>query len=287
MKYLRSILGKFVRKIRMFLLINSLIASTKERSEADLKKKLESIVPDLIDQYSTWSIDMNDRFTVEKIRSQHAFQINTALKAIQFLIDKKKDVINIVDVGDSSGTHMIYLKYLLSDFPIDIHVLSVNLDKRAIEKIKQKGINALLCKAEDLTKNNIDADIFLSYEMVEHLFDPISFLHSIALNTKCDYFVITVPYVRKSRVGLHHLRNQTDKCVFAENTHIFELSPEDWNLIFNFSGWRIIFSDKYTQYPKKGLLNIMKYEWRRFDFDGFYGVILQRDLKLLKLYKDW
>jgi len=120
--------GKFVRRIRLFLLVNSLIASTKERGEADLKKKLESIVPDLSDQYSTRALDMNDRFMVEKIRSQHTFQINIFLKNIKYLIDKKKDVINIVDIGDSSGTHLKYLKNLLSYLPIDIQILSVNLD---------------------------------------------------------------------------------------------------------------------------------------------------------------
>jgi hypothetical protein len=54
-----------------------------------------------------------------------------------------------------------------------------------------------------------------------------------------------------------------------------------------FSGWKVIYSDRYSQYPSRGLFNIMKYEWRRIDFDGFYGVILKRDHSIMKRYKDW
>lgn len=73
----------------------------------------------------------------------------------------------------------------------------------------------------------------------------------------------------------------------AENTHVFELSPQDWNLIYQFSGWEIVYKEKYTQYPKSFPLVLMKYIWRKFDFDGFYGVILKQNLKYANHYKDW
>jgi len=285
MKYLTTILIKYLKRIKKIILTKSLAASTKERGELELKNKLTSIIPDLSDQYSTWKLDMDDTFLVEKIRSQHTFQINSVLKAIQFLDDKK--IINIVDVGDSSGTHLTYLKYLLSDSSININALSVNLDETAISKIKQKGIEALLCRAEDLQKHDIHADIFLSFEMLEHLFDPISFLHSISENSNCKFLIITVPYLQKSRIGLRQVMNNSRDEFFAENTHIFELCPSDWDMVFKFSGWKIIYSDKYTQYPKSGLLNLTKHEWRRIDFDGFYGVILKIDDSFSKKYKSW
>jgi len=52
----------------------------------------------------------------------------------------------------------------------------------------------------------------------------------------------------------------------AETTHIFE-----------FSGWQIVKEVRYTQYPKYNPLTVFRYLWRKFDFDGFYGVVLKKD----------
>jgi len=73
----------------------------------------------------------------------------------------------------------------------------------------------------------------------------------------------------------------------AENTHIFELSPEDLQLLFKFAGWSVVFERIYLQYPRKHWLRITKNYWRMFDFEGFYGVILKRDSTWSKLYTDW
>lgn len=266
------------------LMVFSLKASNKARNEAGLKSKLEEIVPDLTDQYSTFKINMDDEYLSNKIRGQHAFQISLAQKAIEFL---DKDEINIVDIGDSAGTHLIYLNKLLEDK--NINTLSINLDKVAVEKIKSKGLSAMLCKAEELhlQKDGIDTDIFLSYEMLEHLISPIEFLRSMAEKSKCEYFAITIPYQYKSRVAIQFVKNRLDGEFEAENTHIFEFSPQDWDLIFEFSGWEIVYRDKYTQYPQSFPLNLTKCLWRRIDFDGFYGVILKKNNKYSKRYLDW
>ncbi len=73
----------------------------------------------------------------------------------------------------------------------------------------------------------------------------------------------------------------------AENTHIFELSPEDLQLLFKFAGWSVVFERIYLQYPKKHWLRITKRYWMMFDFEGFYGVILKRDSTWSKLYTGW
>lgn len=282
---MKNIIKHFIFK----LLTIALQQSNRERGESQLKKELSTIVPDLSKQYTTFEVNMDNSYLVNKIRGQHAFQMSIALKAIE-LLNKHKDYINIVDIGDSSGTHLIYLSTLLSEKNIhNIQTLSVNLDPVAVKKIKDKGLNAILSKAEELhlQPDGIKADIFLSYEMLEHLFDPISFLHNMATKSECEYFVLTVPYVYQSRVGMHHLRENNDQEIFAENTHIFELSPEDWNLLFRFSGWEIIYSDRYTQYPKLFPLNLTKFIWRKIDFDGFYGVILKKNSHFSSKYKDW
>jgi len=279
---MREVIKKLVYKI----LEKSLILTNKERDEVELKKKLKNIIPDLTHQYSTVSIDMNNSYVVNKMRGQHTFQMSLALKAVS-LLTEKKDVINIVDIGDSSGSHMIYLDHLLEG---KTNTLSVNIDPIAVDKIKAKGLNALLCPAEELHlhKNGMKADIFLSYQMLEHLFNPIDFLHSMAEKSSCEYFAITVPYVYRSRVALNVVKyNQLEKTHPAEKTHVFEFSPEDWDLIFQFSGWEIIYQDKYTQYPKSWPFHFTKYIWRKFDFDGFYGVILKKNDKYSKKYLDW
>ena len=143
-------------------------------------------------------------------------------------------------------------------------------------------MNAICSRAELLHEHpdfNDKANIFLSFEMLEHLFDPITFLHNMSTKSECDFFVITVPYVVSSRVGLHQVRGRGDKQqpLNAETTHIFELCPDDWDLIFKFSGWRVVERSKYTQYPKRNPLTVLRYLWRKFHFDGYYGVILERD----------
>jgi hypothetical protein len=196
--------------------------------------------------------------------------------------------VNCVDIGDSSGTHLKYLKNICGE---KINASSVNLDPVAIKKIRERGFEAFETRAELLHKHsdyNRRADIFLSYEMVEHLLDPVSFLHAMATKSECEYFVVTIPYLYRSRVGLHQVRYpEHDRPFNAETTHIFELSPNDWNLVFRFSGWKIVKQVRYTQYPKYHPLSIMRYLWRRFDFDGFYGVILQKDDSISKRYQSW
>jgi len=277
-----------LKKVFFWILTKSLQCSNKQRNEEALKDKLTTIVSDLSNQYSHFKVNMSDKYLVEKIRCQHAFQMSLAMKAVELLENKKR--VTIGDIGDSAGTHILYLQKLLEEKEIDSNAFSVNLDEEAIKRIRDKGLKAIHCRAEDLhKKENIDVDIFLSYEMVEHLFNPIAFLNSIATQTDCEYLVITVPNVYRSRVGLAHIRDKKliTKGVDAESTHIFELSPDDWNLIFQFSGWEIVYEDRYTQYPKWNILTLTKYLWRKLDFDGFHGVILKKNLKYANRYSDW
>ena len=71
----------------------------------------------------------------------------------------------------------------------------------------------------------------------------------------------------------------------AETTHIFELCPDDWDLIFKFSGWRVVERSKYTQYPKRNPLTVLRYLWRKFHFGGYYGKFLDAMIYLKKIYK--
>lgn len=271
-------------KLRCFvekLLICSLDSSAKEQGLCGLRKKLSSVVPDIRHQYGKFEID--SAYLEKKVRGQHSFQVSMLLKALDvFGLNKNKEL-TIVDIGDSAGTHVQYLHSILRG----ARALSVDINKESVGKIRRKGLEAIHARAEDLANYGIDADLFLSFEMLEHLSDPIGFLYSLSKNSSCKGFVLTVPYRKNSRVALSHIRRNTKGDFSAENTHIFEFSPEDWSLIFKHSGWEVRFDQIYFQYPRKNPLRFLKRVWRNADFEGFYGVVLARDTTWSNCYQDW
>ena len=276
-------LKRYIKPMFYWLLTISLKKAAKQQKFVKLVEIIKKAVPDVTKQYTTLEIDSS--YLNTKVRVEHAFQISLAMKVVDLM---QKDKCNIVDIGDSAGTH---IQYLHSMFPDKVNALSVNIDENAVLKIQNKGLKAIHAKAEELVNHPElpgGVDIFLSYEMLEHLMDPLHFLHSLSENTDCEFFVITVPYLAQSRVGLHQIRRSTDTRVMAaENTHIFELSPEDWKLLFQLSGWEVYEESIYTQYPKYGLFRLLQPVWRRFDFEGFYGCVLHRNNTYSKKYQDW
>ena len=262
----------------------SIHSAIKNQNLSTLYNRIKIIVPDISNQYSTFKIEGS--YLETKVRGQHAFQLSLAQKAIA-MVNKPVNDTTIVDIGDSSGTHLAYLNALNGE----INALSVNSDPIAVKKIRDRGFKAVESRAECLHNHpdfSGDVDIFLSYEMLEHLLNPIGFLHQMSTQSHSKYFVITVPYLKKSRVGMHQIRDIKNTADFnAERTHIFELSDLDWNLIFRFSGWKIVHSQKYLQYPSYFPGSLLKYLWRKIDFEGFYGVILEKDNSTSSKYKDW
>lgn len=261
------------------ILGNSLRKAIEQQNLERLITELERIVPDLSDQYSTIKVDTE--FTRTNVRGLHAFQISL----VNSVIDHFKKPM-IADIGDSAGTHLQYILGLHAKGR-EIKCLSVNLDKEAIEKIKKKGLNAIQARAEDLHRHGVDADIFLCFEVLEHLMNPFQFLHALSEKTSARYLIITVPYMERSRVGLHHIRRNVHETVNAENTHIFEFCPEDWKIIIKHSGWDIVKDRIYLQYPKAGFLRITKPLWKKYDFEGFLGLILKKDNTWSSQYNDW
>jgi len=274
--------GSLKARIKKYLeriMLSSLESARKEQGLQGLSEELVRIVPDISQQYSTFKVD--GLYLKTKVRNMHAFQISL----VKEIMDEFKCPA-IVDIGDSSGTH---LQYILGLYSQDKHIkcLSINIDGDAVEKIKQKGLEAINARAEDLHKHNITADLFLCFETLEHLTDPCSFLYELSAKTNAEYLIVTAPYLKRSRVGLHHIRATDANMVCAERTHIFELNPEDWKLIARHSGWDVVKEKIYLQYPKKSFLRITKPLWRKFDFEGFYGLILKRDNTWSSRYLNW
>ena len=268
-----------IKKGIYFLLKKSLERAAREQRLCELRKKLKEIVPEITNQYSSFKID--NPYLEINVRNLHAFQISLVNTIIG---EFEKPV--IVDIGDSAGTHLQYIIGLNPENK-SINCLSVNMDQKAVDRITNKGLNAVCARAEELQKYNVNADMLLCFEMLEHLMNPCYFLHELSSKTNAKYLIITVPYLKKSRIGLHHIRNTTENKVFAENTHIFELNPEDWKLLIKHSGWKVVQEKFYLQYPKRGILYFTKPLWKRFDFEGFYGLIVKKDDAWSAKYSDW
>jgi len=127
---------QFVKKCLHVIYEKALRKAAKEQGLMDLAKKLEEIVPDITDQYTTFKIDTS--YLKTKVRNLHVFQISLVNEVIGKINNP-----TLVDIGDSCGTHLQYLAGLYSNAK-NIKCLSVNLDKVAVEKIKGKGIKGLM-----------------------------------------------------------------------------------------------------------------------------------------------
>ena len=279
--------GIDTRKVYQMLSAWSVDAAVREQGFAELREKLRKEIPDLADQY-TLDIDPIEyaRYWETKMRSIHAFQIDSALQAIDAL---GRDGLTVVDVGDSSGNHGAYLKALAPAGRIE-RMVSVNVDPVAVDKIKAKGGEAILCRAEALDTQGLRPDMILLFETLEHITDPLRFLHTMATDGNIENILLTVPYRVDSRFGGDLIRRAgagIPDQITPEQVHIFELSPQDWQLLARLAGYRTEFCRIYRQYPQRSLGRIMKRVWRRLDFEGFIALSLKRDDTLSARYTGW
>lgn len=271
------------------LLAASLDAAAREQGLAALSERLRQIVPSLADQYTAGFDPVEyDRLWERKARHLHAFQISTALDVLAQIGGRGRVV---VDIGDSSGNHAAYLKALDPAGRLD-KVVSVNLDPVAVDKVRSKGGEAILCRAEDYRPiEGVVPDLYLSFEMLEHLSDPLRFLHSLATVGGAGHLVVSVPYRRNSRFGGDLLRRaasgQPTTPLTAESLHLFELSPEDWALLARLAGWRTQQIRIYRQYPLRHPLAATRPLWAHWDFEGFVALVLRRDPELADRYRSW
>lgn len=262
---------------------NSINRALKQQRLLEYIEPLSAIVPDL--SYQETSSVGNEYYNFKR-RGMHCFQISLLLRAIDSIQCTKK--ISVMDIGDSAGTHMLYLRELLKQQSSDVTTISVNLDPHAIGRISAKGLTAICARAEDVDLQ-YSIDLYTTFEMVEHLHDPSYFFYRLAKKGSGRYLLMTVPYLKQSRVGLWNIRQNIHKDIIAEEEHIFELSPEDWMLLALHSGWKTVWHQRYLQYPT-GIPFYswqMKRHWRHHDFEGFWGVLFEKDLTFAEHYLDW
>lgn len=160
----------FTEKIDTF----SIRRALGQQKLSNLVKELERVVPDITDQFSRKR--ERSQFWKLKERGLHAFQCSLMLNALESCPGKD---LTVVDIGDSAGTHMLYLREL-GKKRFNIKSISVNLDSRAVDKIRARGLEAKLCRAEELDLGESQIDLFTSFEMVEHLHNPAIFFRRSA-----------------------------------------------------------------------------------------------------------
>jgi hypothetical protein len=203
-------------------------------------------------------------------------------EAIEMLRDHGEKVDGWVDVGDSDGAaRLLFLKGLPPGS--DFRTLGINLEPEAVDLIRSKGLKAECVNAMDLHKKGFNFDIVSVFETLEHMPDPIGFLENIH-PVVGKRLVISVPLIVSSRVSLRYLSDKWDpgKKPAYSNNHVFELSPVDWEKLFEHTGWKIEKRWEMRQFPKHGPLNwFMAYAWRKISFEGFWFVSLVKDRTFL------
>jgi len=266
-----------VKKLYDTFRIRSILWALKKQKLTLRFNQLKEL--DLVsDQYTTASIDTE--YLKTKVLGLHAFQVSLFLEFMQSQTGKEW---KIIDLGDSSGNHILYMKELFKEY--DFKSISINLDEEAIRKIKGKGLNYATTSIEDylnvIGRPKELREVALLLQTLEHLENPISVLKGVK-EQKVDGFIITVPFVKRSRIGMHHLRNNFRSNLLKEpnieNTHIFELSPDDWNVLFKYCGWEVEYQKVYYQFPVNLpiISLLLRWYWQLFDFEGFYGCILKK-----------
>ena len=280
-------LGLDSRALYQAVSARSLRAAVRAQGLDALYDQLRAVRPDLRDQYTAGFDDTEyERYWEIKMRALHAWQVRCVQEALDHV---GGDGLVIADIGDSSGNHAAYIKALARPGQVD-RVISVNLDPVAVEKVRNKGGEAILSRAEDLDLEGSAPDLFLSFETVEHLTDPVRFLHRLATRGDAEYLLMTVPYRRRSRFGGAHLRMPEETMpgkLTAEEVHVYEFCPDDWRLLARFGGYRTVFSRLYLQYPRFGLMRLAAPLWWWLDFEGFLALFLRRDLGVADRYADW
>jgi hypothetical protein len=256
----------------------SLHQALQEQQLDGLAAQLAGIVPDLSDIRTNYGVTRSS--LAMRHRGLDAFQM-TLLDDIV----RQFNSMMVVDIGDSSGRHMLYLQGLYPE--VRFETLSMNVDPAAVRRVQSKGLRAVRDSAERLPRYAQHIDLLLCFELLEHLPDPHGFLRTMSYSTDAAYLVATVPYVPTSRIGLEHLRQGRGGGGSAENTHFFELNPVDWELLARQSGWAVVRARRYYQYPRRHPYRWTRLLWRRYDYEGFLGLVLRRDHTHSDRYGAW
>lgn len=265
-------------KRRFFNYLSSMAVHRAVCEDLAFKKMWDlsfEVLPDLTDHYATVKADAESQLRLRLLLCAQALFMH---KAFVRLLKEGNPAGSWVDVGDSDGAAR---QLFIRGFPeaMGIKTFGVNFEQEAVDLIRSKGLAAECMNAMDLHKAGIGCDLVSVFETLEHLPDPVGFLESMR-GVVGKRLIISVPLIVSSRVGLKYLSNRWEihKIPSYSNNHVFELSPCDWQKLFNHTGWAIEDEWKVRQFPRSGPLNwMMSYAWRKIGFEGYWFISLKKD----------
>lgn len=189
------------------------------------------------------------------------------------------------DIGDSDGSVRVVMHEIFGRDRLS--TTGINLQPTVVKRMQEMGLDAICEDAVEVGKRGVRYNVVSVFETLEHLPDPIGFLKAIGAVVE-DRLVLSVPYVRRSRVGLQYLDGSwpAGEAPTIENVHVFELCPADLRKLFQHAGWRVERESIFKQFPASSPAGmLLSIYWRLTSFEGFYFASLVKDDTYASRYK--
>lgn len=168
----------------------------------------------------------------KKIRTEKIFKPR-AQKIIDLLtnIQLKRNI--LVDVGGGNGLFLESLDSVGGGFEKYINVEPCN---EGVNLTLERGFNAFNGFIKDFNLN-ISADLITAFELIEHIFDPISFLNKISsLLSNDGIFILTTPNIEGFDLIL--LGSKSDN--IEAPGHLNYFNPKSIKILLEKCGFEII-----------------------------------------------
>lgn len=218
----------FPSRIRNFIITSLFILESRDRNTKKglirifrIKDKLEWIINERSLKYE------NGIHPKHRLTDYHSF-----------FIERIKNGEKILDVGCGNG--MVAMS-IAKAFPKSF-VLGVDINNKNIEFAenisKEKGIrNIRFAKGDISNEVNINADVVILSNVLEHINKRVIFLQNIFKKSKAKKFLIRVPlYERDWQIAL---RKELDTYYFSDNDHKIEHTVKEFKKEINQAGFYI------------------------------------------------
>ena len=136
-------------------------------------------------------------------------------------------------------------------------ILDLGVDNHISRQLRNDGFN-VENTSTDLDENYFrvlfDYDVVTAFEILEHLVSPYPLLKSISANK----LVASVPLRLWFSKSFRNIRDEWD-------WHYHEFEPWQFEWLLRKAGWKIIYSEKWINPPKKlGLRYFLRWIYKRF-----------------------
>lgn len=156
------------------------------------------------------------------------------LKRIRTFV-KGKETFSLLEIGTGSGFFMTFLE---SEFP-NAELVGLEYDPRLVELTQSKVRNAKIVQgnAETFNFEAEKFDIIVSFQVIEHLYNPVAMLTSVKKHLKTDgIFIFTTP-----NLGSLGVKVMKDKWHGYREDHVSLKNCDDWQSITEQNGFSSIY----------------------------------------------